>query len=382
MSERLLRLLAVAIVIGGTIWGGYWFRHHFERATRTVRSGYSEAALRNPFLAAERLVDKIGDHATSVTGTSLWRSLPPADGVLVVYRFWEVSDIRRQQALRHWIEAGGRLIVAADDSLLARHGTRPKGFLAQLGVRLKLAGDDAKQKRPDTAAIKFSEYPQRPLQIHFSPYRYLEDSSGKATAAAPWGNGYCLLQYRLGDGLVTVLSDNDFLTNRQIGKHDHALALALLTGLPRHAQVWFVHDVEMPSLPALIWQHAAMAVIAAAVALLLWLWHMSGRLGPLLPPQQRPRRDLGEHLEASANFLWRLDNAQQLFRANQLRLEQSWLNKHYLLRAMTREQRCAWIAARAGLSRRAVERALHGEYLVERDFVELSSYLQILDMTL
>ena len=381
MTERLLRLLAVAIVIGGTIWGGYWFRHHFEWATRAVRSGYTETALRDPFLAAERFVDKMGDHASSVAGTRLRRSLPPADGVLVVYRFWEISDARRQQALRHWIEAGGRLIVAADDSLLGQQGTRAKGFLAQLGVHLKLAGADSKRKRPDTAAIKFAEYP-RPLQIHFSPYRYLEETGRKATAAVPWGDGYCLLQYRLGDGLVTVLSDNDFLTNRQIGKYDHALALALLTGLPQHAPVWFVHDVEMPALPAVIWQYAATVVTAGAVALLLWLWHMGGRLGPLLPPQQRPRRDLGEHLEASANFLWRLDSAQQLFRANQLRLEQSWLNKHYLLRAMTREQRCVWIAARAGLSQRAVERALYGEYRVERDFVELSGYLQILDMTL
>lgn len=381
MSERLLRLLAVAVVVAGVAWGVYWFLHNFQRATRTVRSGYSEAALRDPFLAAERFVTRMGGRVTRVAGTDLWRSPPPADGVLIIYRFWQDSDPRRRQALRRWVEGGGRLIVAADATLLGRHGVRPHGFLAQLGVRLKPAKLDPGKRPPESAAIKFAEQ-AKPVHVRLSPFRYLLDASGKATAEVPWGAGFCLLQYRLGDGLVTVVSDNGFLTNREIGDDDDALALALLIDLPRRSQVWFVHDVEMPSLPAVIWKAAAAAVIAAAVALLLWLWRLGSRFGPLLPPLQRPRRDLGEHLEASANFLWRLDDCQQLFRANRQRLEQAWLAKHYLLQPMPPEARCRWIAARAGLSPRAVERALHGEYLAERDFVELSSYLQRLETAL
>lgn len=381
MRKGLVWLLIAVVLAVGAAGGVYWFNNNFVLASRTVRGGYGEAALRDPFLAAERLIRRLGGQSGSISGTGLWRKLPPPDGVLVIDRFGNVLDPRRQQAFRNWVTAGGRLVVVANSSLLVRRGVRPKGFLAALGVRLKLARYDSKHKPPETVAMHFADYPQA-VHVHLSPFRYLEDRSGKATAAVRWEKGYGLLQYRLGKGVVTVLSDIGFITNRQIGRHDHALALALLLDLPRHPHVWFVRDVKMPSLATLIWQRAPAAVVAAAVLIFLWLWSLGGRLGPLLPSAQRPRRDLGEHLEAGANYLWRLDKAQRLFSAHQRRLEQQWLHKHYALRAMTREQRCAWIADRTGLAPGVVDGALYGEYRGEREFVELTRHLQVLEMAL
>lgn len=381
MRKGLLWLLVAVVVAAGAVGGVYWFHSNFVLASRTVRGAYGEAALRDPFLAAERLIGRLGGQARRVSGTGLWRKLPPTNDVLVIDRFGSVMSPRRQQAFRDWVAAGGRLVAVANTSLLARRGVRPKGFLAGLGVRLKLARYDAKHKPPETVAMHFADYPG-PVRVHLSPFRYLEDRSGKARAGVRWEKGYGLLQYHLGRGVVTVLSDIGFLTNHQIGKHDHALALVLLLDLPQHSHVWFVRDVRMPSLAALIWQRAPTAVVAAALVLLLWLWSLGGRLGPLLPSAQRPRRDLGEHLEAGANYLWRLDKAQRLFSAHQRRLEQKWLRKYHLLRAMTREQRCAWIAARTGLVPSAVDGALYGEYRAERDFVELTRHLQALELAL
>ncbi len=406
MNEgRILRILLAGVLAIVSVWATFWFLQNFERTTREVSSGYSKEARRNPFLAAERFLQRIGGRVESIGSNDLWRDLPSSDDTIVVYHYMPPAGEARRQALKAWVEAGGHLIVRADDSLLVgddeennsgnkRRNNRqrskhrkPTGFLAELGVRVRRRSFsfdeefDTGDRKESTSAIKFADY-KDPVQVHFSPYRYLEDMDDGAKAAVPCYDGFCLLQYEVGQGLVTVLSDNNFLTNRYIGEHEHALALALLTNAPQGGKVWLVHDVMMPSLPELMWRYGPQAIVALLLALALWLWKLGARLGPALPPLGRPRRDIGEHLEASANYLWRIDGGQHLFRANQQRIEQAWVGKHYLLRPMSRAQRCEWIAARAGLAPGAVERALYGEYMSDRDFIELSSYLQILGTTL
>jgi hypothetical protein len=382
MNEpRLVRLLVGGALSIGTLLALIWFFNNFELAEREVTGGYSQEARRNPFLAAERFLTRIGRDAASVSSSDLWRNLPESNDVLVVYRYVPPAGEERQQLLRDWIEAGGHLIVGADSTLRVGKDKDRKipGLLAELGVRVH---EDAPSLMPtapvqERIEIEFEDV-EEPVGVTMSTQRYLEDTEEQASAGVLLEDGYGLLQYEVGEGLVTVLADNTFLTNRRIGDDDHALALALLVGPEPAGKVWLVHDVVMPSLLDLAWQNAAHAVVALLAAALLWLWKLGTRLGPLLPPAQLPRRDISEHLAASATYLWRLDRAQALFQHNRQRIEQAWLGKHYVLRAMNPAERCHWIAARSGMSPRAVERALYAEYAAESDFIELSSYLQVL----
>lgn len=382
-EQRLVRLIVGGVLSVGALLAVIWFFNNFELAEREVVGGYSQEARRNPFLAAERFLARLGRDAASVSSSDLWRNLPDSDDVLVVFRYVPPAGAERQQLLRDWIEAGGHLIVGADSTLRIGKDQDRKipGLLAELGVRVH-EGESEQIFLPEGGSqvrieIEFADMEQ-PVGVTMSPRRYLEDSEDLATAGVPLADGYGLLQYEVGEGLVTVLADNTFLTNRRIGDDDHALALALLVGVEPVGKVWLVHDVVMPSLLELAWQHGAHALVALLVAVLLWLWKLGTRLGPLQPPALQPRRDISEHLTASATYLWRLDRAQALFRHNRQDIEQAWLGKHYVLRAMTPAERCAWIAARSGLTPRAVERALYAEYAGESDFIELSGYLQIL----
>ena len=405
MNEgRILRIVLVGAVAVLAAWGTAWFLQNFERATREITTGYSKEARRNPFLAADRFIKRIGGKSESIASNDLWRELPDSHDTIVIYHYMPPAGAARRKALKDWVSSGGHLIVRADDSLLVdddeaendtgkRNKKRSKksdmfsGLLGELGVRLHRRSvsftDELEDKEPEekTFGIKFADFDE-PVQVEFSPYRYLDDVSGEVSAGTPCYGGYCLLQYDVGEGLVTVLSDNTFLTNRHIGDNDHALALALLSNARQGGKVWLVHDVMMPSLPELMWRYGPQVVVALLLLIALWLWKLGVRLGPSLPPLERPRRDIGEHLEASATYLWRVDGGQHLFRANQQRIEQAWIAKHYLLRPLDRAQRCEWIAARSGLTPRTVERALYGEYMSDRDFIELSSYLQVLGTTL
>lgn len=371
MAEpRIVRLLVGGALAIAAAWAAAWLAANFELATREAHSGYTVAARRNPLLAAERFLRAVGVEAASVSGSTLWRQPPAAGDVLVVYRSPARSGDRR---LREWVEAGGHLIIGAVSN---GERTLPR-LLDELGVQVR----DAQRSpdRPPVLALPFSfSGLDLPAMVLLSSGHYLEDTSGRATdqLGQPTDSGH-LLRYALGRGQVTVLNDNRFLANDLIGKLDHALVLALLVG-SAPGKVWLVHDVQMPSLAALAWQYAPHALAALLVTALLWLWSLGARLGPLLPPAVAPRRDIGEHLAASADYLWRLDRAQGLFEANRRRIEQGWLARHFMLRHLTQEERCAWIAARSGLSARAVRRALYDDYAGEGDFIELSSFLQVL----
>ncbi|CAD5202077.1 hypothetical protein, partial [Pseudomonas sp. FEN] len=57
------------------------------------------------------------------------------------------------------------------------------------------------------------------------------------------------------------------------------------------------------------------ALVALAALLGLWLWHVGLRQGPLQAPASRARRQLQEHLRASADFLLRRSGHEALLQA-------------------------------------------------------------------
>ncbi len=370
-DQRMATGLAAVLVLALGGWFGVWFFDNFEQVEEEITVGFSEKARRNPLLGAERFLLRLGSEVESVTTTDLWRDFPPV-ATLLFYDFRSPAGERRKRVLRDWLETGGHLIVVADEGV---SGEAPVGFLAEFGVRLKKGQSNATAVH--TAEVTFAGR-KAPVKIAFSQRRHLEDVDGEATAAIEGEEGYHLLQYEVGDGMLTVLSDNLFMTNRHIGKNDHALGLALLVGAPEGGQVWMVNEVVMPSLLELAWGYAPEAAGAMFVLLGLSLWSMGRRLGPLRPPAGGERRDIGEHLQASAQFHWRLDRAHGMFKATQQRTEQAWVAKHLALRPMPQAERCAFIAKRVGLSAAVVERALHGEFRSEDEFITLSGYLQTL----
>lgn len=375
-EATIVRLIIGALLVALIASGLYWFFTNFERASRETVSGYSQEAQRNPLLAAQRFLAYFGANARSVSFSELWRASPQPGDVVLFHRFAYPRAAARQQQLRDWLEAGGHLIIDAD-ALPDEEETGGDDLFTELGVQLIHDDFEPEEENKAQVAIKFAGH-EEPVSVTMYAHRYLIDSEELAVAGAPLGEGYGLLQYEVGDGYVTVLADNAFLGNRQIGEGEHALALALLVGVDHDERIWLVHDVNMPSLTTLAWQHAPQAVIAVLVAALLWLWGLGTRLGPQLPPLQAPRRNIGEHLSASAQYLWGLDRCTALLLANRQQIEQAWLTKHYLLRAMSPHERCEWIAARSGLNAAIVERTLYGEHGAEGDFIEISSYLQLL----
>jgi hypothetical protein len=170
-----------------------------------------------------------------------------------------------------------------------------------------------------------------------------------------------LLYFDIGEGSVTITSDNYIWSNQRIDCHDHAYGLWQLVN--SSGRVWFLINQDAPSLAAILWRNASYGVIAGISALILWLWASSLRFGPLLVVEQSGRRSLAEHIYASAMLLWRKQQHPQLL--NVLRAEIiERLNKQYPnIDKTATEQRIELLHQLTGISPADIKQALFAEDL-------------------
>ncbi len=360
ISTVIVGLLLVA-VIGAGVW---WFLDHYQYQTREIRSGLSPLARRNPLLAAERFLQRIGVPSESISGREHLLQPPAESGLLLVHHLGPSLPRERQQALLVWVRRGGHLVITAEQAWDDDVGSSGNGLLDELGVRLLVI--DLDEGVEGSVPVPFYGL-SSPLQIAFDPNRILFDRTDDD------GGGY-LLRYPLGKGQVTVLSDNRFLTNDAIGEYDHALLLALLAEGQKRA--WILYSSNPPSLIALVWHSAPQLVISGLLLSLLLIWHLTLRSGPLLSRERAGRPSLREHLRAVAGYHWRTDRARQLFGSSRQATEQEWRRRHPMLERLDRKRRCEWIAERTGLAPAEVEQALYGEYRDRSEFTRVTELLQ------
>lgn len=371
VGTLLLWGLALILMAALTIW----FLENFELRTKEVDAGLAAEARKNRFLAAERFLQRLNIMVESVAGRELLRTLPPNEDMLVVKGLGALNAQRRE-ALHAWLEAGGRLLVAPTELWEWEEGDNAlrQDFLNDYGVQLHKLEDGESQQRV-VATVAFEGYPEA-LELELDGRYQLVDALEEADGGVSVDDRYRLLQYDIGDGQLTVTSDMSPFTNAWIGKRDHALFLALLAETSAGGKVWLLYDNDVPWLGALLWRHAPHALIAAACLILALLWHLGGRLGPLLPSPRTDRRDLLAHLQALADFHWRHGRGSHLTRVTRERVEQAWLRRHPSLRGMKPDERAEWIAQRTGLSVAKIQRILYPPHIEERSLLEQARLLQ------
>ena len=195
----IVALLAAVVAAAGTVW----FDRHFEKQTREVRVGYSAAAVRNPFLAAERFLINVGIDSESVPGRERLRNLPPPTDMLVLNGLGPLNTERRER-LNAWMAAGGRILVEARNVLAPDDVPRAADFLASHGVALR-SMDEPDQRGEVLTEISIDGYPDA-VTVSFAPEFFLQDLSGNAIGGASADGLARMLQHAIGDGLMTVTS--------------------------------------------------------------------------------------------------------------------------------------------------------------------------------
>lgn len=400
-ANRLVLWLIGILSMIAVLWYGYWFSQNFEERTEEVRTDISPEARKNRFLAAELFIKRLEREVESRAGHDIFSVKPAKNDTIVLGGPSSMFLDRNHEQLHEWVKAGGNLILVPEGKYLSEEEdeegeTNP--LLAELGVELLIIDDwdelsdsceaDAESCEEETGdkpsteendddgrvTVTFRASHPGEFEARFLADRYLFDGSDLAETIVGEAATPNLLRYSLESGTVTVLSDINLFTNTAIGENDHAYLLHQLVG--ESGKVWIFYSADMPSLLTLLWQRAPYLSAIAVFLLLMAGWRMLHKSGPQLRPQFDARRNLLEHLDASAEYSWRIDKARVLFANNRHAVEQAWRRRHPQLGSMEQNERSEWIGEKVGITARAVERTLYGDITSEQDFIRASAVLQ------
>jgi len=122
--------------------------------------------------------------------------------------------------------------------------------------------------------------------------------------------------------------------------------------------------------------HIPFILCALVVLMMLMGWRLFLYTGPRLKLQNQQRRNLLEHIDATAHYAWRIDRGYSLFENNRKALELAWRKRHPTLNPMDNRQRAEWIGEKTGMVATAVERSLYHEIAKDQDFIKATLVLQ------
>ena len=394
----------------------------FERREVEVPKGVSAEAMRNPYLALGRLLERMGHTVVVETNPANLSELPEPPATLILPTSRASIGAERSQALLDWVSRGGHLAVVtytmwsapadedAEEDAEEKEGTeapeeeaaeeadaapsRPDWILDRFGLR-QSAGLPPPQKDPeaeeemegdaqpkeeappppsisDIVSGKLFETEVEPawasfegidpLEVGFSPgYRWL-DTEGVAQWSVAGYAGVHLIELRHGKGRISAFTSDEPLMNHWIAERDNAEFIVrwLRRDAAADGPIWILYEEDWPSLFALVREHAMPVVIAGAVLLLAWVWGAVFRFGPVLPEPPRARRAWLEHLEAAGRFQWRQDHGRSLLASMRAEVARRMRERHPGWRDLAQRDRYERVAERAGISPAEVEHALVG----------------------
>jgi len=348
------RTVASGLIIILCLLITYWFSSNFRIVWEREYVGYQGEAAYNSLLAAQRLLERL-DLATETVYflPNFEHKLRTVDTIILLPNDTTFNPLQSEHLLT-WVRGGGHLILESnqlwDDSA-------DNGLLTPFTVERKTSQIAEKWT---TTPLKF-KWRGQILQVIFN-LEYQFSTKRKPLKFVKSAYGHHLLHYRHGDGLITLLSDLDFIANAQIGKYDHAQFFWQLIQLKKSTRFVWLADIRghsTSSLWRLLWEYAWTLLISIAVLSMIWLWNSSRRFGSLLPAPPRTRRRLLEHIEASGRFLWQqqqidilLQETRQVILKRLAQIHPNWLQ-------LSRDELVAHLAQLCRFSAEEVHTALY-----------------------
>jgi hypothetical protein len=285
-----------------------------------IDHGPSPEAQANPYLAAEYFLRKQGLAVNHANSLDILPTLEPHQHSLLLLGERDNMTPRQVDQLLNWTRAGGRLLFVAQSLWDEKTGQSNDLLLDRVQLHQSLSKDlkDPPHTIDDDPYPKLTklylEDENAPAYAGFDTAFHLEDPKNLAQAWANSGKATHMMQLNHGLGSIIVVTDADLWKTPAIDQYDNAWLLWYLTA---DTNVTLLFNTDHDSLPTLLLRYFPQALVALFALIGLALWHVGVRQGPLLEPAPRARRQLQEHLRASADFMLRRNGQQHLLHALQ-----------------------------------------------------------------
>jgi hypothetical protein len=332
-------------------------------------------ALTNPFYAAQRFTEALG--ATARREVRL--TLPSTRGVVVLSAWhWDLSP-ERQQTLRQWVEAGGRLVV---DNMLSGN---LQDFESWNGIEQHYDEEAAEHfydnydaSRPPPECTNVTEVASQ----HTYLMCHLDFSFLRVRGEPQWALrndlGYQVVRVNAGLGSVTVVNAMPF-THRELFHGEHAQLFVAATQLRRGDEVIFLSEQNHPPLLTLMWRYASPAIVLSLAAIGLVLWRGAVRLGPAVPTPEHGRRSMAEQIRGTGRFVLKHGDGSPLHVAAVRALAEAARRRVPAYARLSRKQRAGALGKITGLDGDAIMSAV--EDVSKRRPAELRTTLGLLEIS-
>lgn len=378
--DRMSQIAILAVVAAIGIWiafNTYWT----EVKVPTPLQG--EAAT-NPYYSLEHLLHALGVRTQRVASL---RSLPSVNAVLLVTEWSNDEAHGRMDALEHWVQGGGRLVVTA--------GALWSGPAMQKWSGIAPSHRDAKPHagaKPPLAPVPVAPTPTMsptptpapvptptpvrtrapspagpdsdcaPMTVEnrggatgeeLQICRPMTEFSFVSTRHPAWSlsneRGLQMLRVDIGRGSLTVAGPEFLSLPRVFLRGDNAQAFIEGAQLNKGERLLIFTPSQAEQLLAMLWRVAAPAIVCFGLAIVLLILRHLPLFGPPAPVPVAARRSLAEQLRANARFAWRTGNVKSLRRAVLRALERSAAQHIAGYGSLTARRRAAELGKRAGI---------------------------------
>lgn len=379
--QYLLSSLLLLIILAT----GYWFYNNFSWVTEEKEVGFQGIAKTNNLLAAEFFLRRMGVKARQVNGLLAFRNLPSTQHTLMISTQRETVNKELSQLLKKWVNSGGHLIVearfVANQEKKEMTETVLDPLLDELSVYKVRNTNKYSQNDSATRFTLPQDKEQAELEVHFPHYRILNRSEN-IKILPDWviedERGVYLMQFSLGDGLLTIMNSTNVFNNDNLDKNDNAHLLHYLTQREGFdSEVWLIQVDDMPSLWTWLWENAWYTMFCLSLLFGLWLWRAPLRFGPILNDAQTERRSLLEHIRASGYYRWHEEQSSFLLSRVQENLWEKIQIAHPVVRRENPMQAYALLAEITSINEALIKQALMPvEEINEHEFTKVIRILE------
>lgn len=311
-----MRRISPLWIIGSVLMSGIvlFLIVNFRFVTEKENVGATGEACSNRFYAAQEMFKKLGTPIKTVPSLKARDALPKG-GVIILQAGVTIAG-RQWQQLLSWVNAGGHLMIEVEGSDLsssvarAADGCESGGWTSSsTNPALDEFGVFVYEENNEDLSVKTIEMEEgrEPITVQFGGNRLLYADDSEPDWSAPSRDAANVMEYLSGDGRVTFVNSLQFADNWHIGASQNAAFLWGLIALSHQAPewIWLVQFTDRPSFLLWLWQNAMLPILATGLFVLLWIWSLMPRFGPLQPELAPDRRSLKEHLRASGRLAFR-----------------------------------------------------------------------------
>ena len=396
MSRRNGLLLIGALLIALGLLGSYLLGRA-EPYEEVIKHGPSPEARSNRYLAAEHFLRKQGIAVERADSLARLKTLPSRGQTLLLLGSRYNMTPQQTDRLLAWTAQGGHLVVVAERLWDKEQGKSGDLLLDTLSIEQYESADlpETEPEQADSPAAaqhpadtEKNHYPTltqlylqnetAPAYIGFDTEFHLADPKNQAYAWANSADSTHLLQLYYGEGLVTVMTDAWIWQNDKIDRYDNAWLLWYLT---QDSRVTMLYRAEHDSLATLLWRNYRLAIGALLLLIISAVWHLGMRQGPIRQPASHSRRQLLEHLRASAEFIVRHNGQKALMRGLQIDIQRRARRRHPGFDKLDVAQQWHIIGRLSRMPASAISRAMRplpNERLSASEFTRQVAHLQTL----